>query len=109
MDNHIIIYSTFPNKKAADIAVGQLLDHKYIACATIVDHVQSHFWWHGTIDEADEVLAVMKTTRALFDKVCALVKTVHPYEVPEIIAVPIIMGSKEYLTWIDESVASTDA
>ncbi|MBN1492651.1 MAG: divalent-cation tolerance protein CutA [Candidatus Omnitrophica bacterium] len=101
---YIIIYVTFPSKKEASVVVEQLLGHKYIACATIVDHVESHYWWQGAIDESDEVLAVMKTTKNNFKNVEVLVKQSHPYEVPEIIAVPIIAGSNEYLKWIEESV-----
>jgi periplasmic divalent cation tolerance protein len=106
MDNHIIIYITFPDKKAASIVVEQLLNHKYIACANLIDNVRSHFWWQGTIDETSEVMAIVKTTRAMFEKVVALVQRDHPYEVPEIIAVPIIAGSESYLKWIDEAVES---
>jgi periplasmic divalent cation tolerance protein len=106
MEKHIIIYITFPDKKAASVVVEQLLNHKYIACANLVDNVRSHFWWQGAIDEASEVLAIIKTTRTMFDKVAALVQKHHPYEVPEIIAVPIIAGSEPYLKWIDESVVS---
>jgi periplasmic divalent cation tolerance protein len=106
MENHIIIYITFPDNKTASVVVEQLLDHKYIACANLVDNVRSHFWWQGAIDEASEVLAIIKTTRTMFDKVVELVQKDHPYDVPEVIAVPIIAGSGSYLKWIDESVGS---
>ncbi len=104
MNTHIIIYITFPNKKEASVIVEQLLNHKYIACANVVDHIESHYWWKGAIDETDEVMAIIKTTHDRFGKVSELVKELHPYDVPEIIAVPIIDGSSEYLQWITDSV-----
>jgi periplasmic divalent cation tolerance protein len=75
-----------------------------IACANIISTVRSLFWWQGKIDSADEVLLILKTQAAHMDEIIKKVKTLHSYEVPEVIALPIVAGSQDYLKWLDESV-----
>ena len=91
---------TVEAKKISD----QLLQDKLIACANIIEGVNSVFWWQGKIDEAKEVLLVLKSRRDLFEKIIKTVKSLHSYETPEIIALPIVEGNPDYLKWIDESV-----
>ncbi len=101
---YIIVLVTAKDKKeAAKIAKG-LLESKLIACANIIDGIQSLFWWQGKIDSSKEVLLVLKTKKSLFKKVEAKVKSLHSYQTPEIIALPIVHGSKDYLSWITASV-----
>ena len=90
---------TVEAKKISD----RLLQDKLIACANIIDGVQSVFWWQQKIDEAQEVLLVLKSRRDFFEKIVRTVKSLHSYEVPEIIALPILDGNPDYLRWIDES------
>jgi len=100
---HIVILVTAKDKKEANkIAVG-LLEAKLIACANILDGVQSLFCWQGKIDSSKEVLLVLKTKKTLFKKVASKVKSLHSYQTPEIIALPITEGSKDYLDWINSS------
>jgi periplasmic divalent cation tolerance protein len=66
-----------------------------------VPQVHSRFWWQGKIDSADEALLVVKTKAALLDEIIKLVKENHSYEVPEIVALPIVGGNRDYLKWID--------
>jgi len=82
----------------------KLVEEKLIACANIVDNVNSVFSWKGTISDDKEVLMVMKTKKDLFGEVVEAVKANHSYDVPEVIALPILDGSEDYLKWIDESV-----
>jgi periplasmic divalent cation tolerance protein len=98
----IILITTKDKKEAAKIARG-LLEAKLIACANIVGGVQSLFWWQGKIDSSKEVYLILKTKKILFKKVAAKVKSLHSYQTPEIIALPIIAGSKDYLQWLDSS------
>ena len=74
-----------------------------IACANIIEGVQSVFWWQGKIDQAKETLIILKSKQALFKKIVKTVKAHHSYAVPEIIALAIIDGNPDYLRWIDES------
>jgi periplasmic divalent cation tolerance protein len=69
----------------------------------IVGKIHSLFWWQGRVDRAYEALLIVKTRRALLAKLIKKVKSLHSYEVPEIIALPIIAGNREYLRWLNES------
>ena len=80
-----------------------LLKSRLAACANIFEGVNSFFWWQGKIDSASEFMLLAKTTRAKFKKIITRVTEIHPYDIPEIIAVPIIDGNKPYLDWIDDS------
>jgi len=100
---HCVVLVTAKDEEEAGRIADTLLKAKLIACANIIKDVKSLFWWEGKIDNAQEVLLVLKTRRALFAKVAKTVKIVHSYNVPEIIALPIISGYNPYLKWIDAS------
>ena len=101
---HIIVFVTAKDGDEAKKISSKLVEEKLIACANIVPGVNSIFFWEGKIDRADEVLLVLKSKKSLFKKIIASVKFVHSYTCPEIIALPIIDGNKDYLRWIDASV-----
>ncbi len=99
----ILVFITASNKaEAANIARG-LLKNKLAACVNIVEKIDSFFWWKGRIDQAAECLLLVKTRKAKLPRIIKLVKSLHSYEVPEIIALPIIAGEKRYLNWINAS------
>ena len=100
---NIVIFVTTKDADEAKKISQELLTQKLIACANIVSGVQSIFWWEGKIDSTSEVLLILKTKKSLFKKVEKVVKSLHSYQTPEIIALPIVTGSKEYLGWINES------
>ena len=102
--NHIVILITTKDKKEAAKIAQVLLESKLIACANIIDGVRSLFWWQGNIDSSKEVLLVLKTKKILFKKIVAKVKSLHSYQTPEIIALPIVNGSDDYLSWVSTSV-----
>src|ERR1700733_11897755 len=97
--DHIIILVTAKDKKEATKIAKGLLEAKLIACANIINGVQSLFWWQGKIDSSKEVLLLLKTKKILFKKISSKVKSLHSYQTPEIIALPIINGSEGYLGW----------
>ena len=101
---HIVVLVTAKDKKEARKIAGVLLEAQLIACANILQGIESVFRWQGKIDHASEALLVMKTKRSLFKKISAQVKAVHSYSTPEIIALPMVEGDSEYLKWIDASV-----
>jgi periplasmic divalent cation tolerance protein len=89
-----------------DVAEGEriadnLLRERLAACVNIVPGVRSKFWWTGKIHDAEEVVLLIKTRKNLLRELIRKVKSVHQYENPEIIALPVIGGSKEYTKWID--------
>lgn len=101
---HIVIFITASNDEEARKIADLLLKQRKAACINIIPGVASSFWWKGKIDVARESLLVIKTKASALPKVIDLVKTTHSYEVPEIIAVPILGGNTDYLNWIDAEV-----
>ena len=100
----IVIFITSANKSEARRIAAALLEQKLVACANIVDNVLSFFWWKKKIDKASEVLMVAKSTRRKLARIVKVVRSLHSYAVPEIIALPIVGGNKDYMDWIDESI-----
>ena len=99
---------TAANKEEAAKIVRCLLDERLIACANLVGPVPSLFWWKGKVDEASEFLVFMKSHKSLFKKLSGRVKEIHSYQVPEILALPIIDGLPSYLEWLDASLQPVD-
>lgn len=102
---HIVVFVTAKDKQEAQKIARRLVEDKLIACANIVDGVKSVFWWQGKTDEADETLLIMKSEKRLFKKIAAAVKALHSYDLPEVIALPIVEGSADYLKWMKESLS----
>jgi len=105
MSNYLIIMTTSTNEEATKI-VRCLLEERLIACANIIGPISSLFWWNDKIEEATEFLVFMKSNTKLFDKLSERVKAIHSYEVPEIIALPILKGSPSYLSWLEANLQS---
>jgi periplasmic divalent cation tolerance protein len=98
-----VIFIATSNKKEAERLAGGLVKNKFAACVNLMDNITSVFWWEGKIDRASEVLLMVKSKKTKIPKIIKLVKSLHSYEVPEIVVLPIIAGEKKYLNWIDES------
>ena len=101
---YIVVLITAVDKKQAAKIARALVQRKLVACVNVIDRVSSMFWWKGSVDTAVEVLMLAKSTRAKLPRIAALVKSMHSYEVPEIIALPVVGGNRDYLDWIDESI-----
>jgi periplasmic divalent cation tolerance protein len=99
--DYVIVLVTTSNEQEAEKIIRRLLDEKLIACANIISPVSSHFHWSGKIEKAEECLVLMKSREDLFEKLAETVKSLHSYEVPEILALPIINGSKTYIDWLE--------
>lgn len=100
---YILVLVTTASKQEAETIAQQLLDAKLIACANIVWPVSSRFRWGGKVEQAEEFLVLLKSRQDLFDELTAKVKALHSYEVPEVLALPIAAGSKDYLDWLSSS------
>ena len=100
----ILIFVTCGSKKEAHKIADALLRKRLIACANIISGVKSVFRWKGRIDKAKEFLLILKTKRSNFKRVEKEVRRVHSYELPEIVALPIVAGNSDYLEWIKDSV-----
>lgn len=100
---YIIVLITCPNKEVSEEVANALLDQKLAACVNMMTPVTSLYTWEGEINRDEEMLLIVKSRADLFEKdLIPAVKAVHPYDVPEIIALPIIMGSEDYLGWIKD-------
>lgn len=105
MAEYIVILVTAEHENQAQEIAQALLKEKLIACANIVDHVHSMFFWKNKLDQAQETMMILKTRADLFNRVRDCILALHSYNVPEIIALPIIASHDPYLKWIDESVS----
>ena len=96
----IVVLVTVPGKKVAKRIAQELLLQRVAACINILKDVDSLFWWQGRIDKAKEHLLVIKTRKSLFSKLKKIVENSHPYQVVEIIALPLADINKKYRDWL---------
>ena len=96
----VLVYCTVPNKKSAKEISSLLVKHRLAACVSMTDKVESVFSWDGKFCKETEILLTIKTVREHFEKINSLINDIHPYNVPEIIAVPVINCSEDYMKWI---------
>jgi len=101
--SNIVILITTSSAEEAHRIADQLLNQRKAACVNIIPRVDSLFWWQGKLDSARESLMVIKTKTSKLKEITELVKKVHSYEVPEVIALPIVGGNEDYLKWLDTS------
>jgi len=102
--NYIVVFITARDTEEAQKIAGALLKRRQAACVNIIPEVNSHYWWKDKLDSAKESLLVVKTKDSLLPDIIKSVKKIHSYSVPEIIALPIVGGSQEYLDWIDSEI-----
>jgi periplasmic divalent cation tolerance protein len=102
MGEYIQVFTTVQKREDADRIASVVVRKRVAACAQILGPIHSTYWWKGKVEEAGEWLCVMKTRKDLFSDLEKEIGSIHPYEVPEIIALPIVAGSKSYLQWIDD-------
>ena len=103
MKSYIQITTTTETKEEAEKIAQYLVEQKLAACVQITGPIASTYRWKGKVETACEWLCLIKTREDFFDKVEAAIKKLHSYETPEIIAMPIVKGTKEYLSWIEDS------
>ncbi|MCC6148352.1 MAG: divalent-cation tolerance protein CutA [Anaerolineaceae bacterium] len=102
MDEVLVIWITAPSQEVCTQIAKHLLEERLIACANILPTIRSMYRWEGEIQNEQEALMVCKARVRSFKKLCSFVKKHHPYELPEIIALPVKDGLPEYLRWVLE-------
>ena len=100
-----IIYSTTDTIDTAKSIARSLVKEKLVACVHILPKIESIYRWQGTIEEATEYVLLAKTPERNLQKTIQKIRSLHPYEIPEIIVLPPVGGLKEYLDYVDEETA----
>ena len=100
MADELIVYTTVHSKKDGERISRRLVETRMAACITIIPHAESIYRWKNEIQTQMEFLLIIKTVRSQLGNLIAKIKKLHPYDVPEIIALPIVGGSSEYLDWL---------
>ena len=103
MENVMVVLCTFPDLDQARQIGAALVERQVAACVNILPGIESIYRWEGKVERAGEVLGLIKTTR--YPELEAAIRELHPYEVPEIVALPITTGLPAYLAWVRESCA----
>ena len=106
MDKYILVLTTVPEEKTGQTIATRLLEERLAACVTISAASQSFYWWKGQISKEPEHILLIKTRAALYQRLEKKIQEIHPYELPEIITLPIHKGSIAYLNWIEQETKS---
>lgn len=107
--NALLILTNLPDRTSAEELATALLETRLAACVNILGPCRSLYRWKGALETADEVPVLIKTTQACYAAVEAFVRARHPYELPEVIALPVAAGLPEYLAWVAAETAAPPA
>lgn len=102
MNKFIVVYVTVGSSDEGDRLAQVLVEERLAACVNRIRPVHSIYRWQGQVERSEEELLIVKTKRDLFDRLRQRVQALHSYSVPEIIALPILEGSEDYLKWLEE-------
>ncbi|MCH8300596.1 MAG: divalent-cation tolerance protein CutA [Candidatus Marinimicrobia bacterium] len=103
----VVLISASSESESEEI-ISTLLNKRLIACANLSSKTSSSYWWKGSIEKSDEFIITAKTRLSLVAKITEEVKIIHSYEVPEIIALPVLDGSRDYLDWLNDELPSNE-
>jgi len=102
MEEYIQVLTTTENREDAENIARSLVEKRLAGCVQVLGPVTSTYRWKGNLETAAEWLCLIKSTRDLYARVEEAIKALHPYETPEIIAVPVVAGSRDYLEWLKQ-------
>jgi periplasmic divalent cation tolerance protein len=100
MTDKIVVLCTCASPEEAERLALALLAGRLAACVSVVPGMRSYYRWKGEIESANECLLVIKSSRDLFTALSGEIEKLHPYEVPEVLAVPVVEGASNYLNWL---------
>jgi periplasmic divalent cation tolerance protein len=107
-DGFIQVITTVDQKEVAEKIAQALIKNRLAACVQIIGSMTSIYRWEDNLEKTEEWLCLIKSKRSLFEKVEEKIKEVHPYKVPEIITLPIISGSEDYLEWLQNELKNNN-
>ncbi len=102
MNEYILVMTTVPDIEVGRILAEKIIEGRLAACVTQLSPVESLFWWEGKISQEQEYVLFIKTKSALYSQLESKILQIHPYKVPEIIALPILRGHKPYIDWMNK-------
>lgn len=102
-ENQIVILCTVPDRRSGEKIAQALVQERLAACVNLLPGVVSTYRWEGAVKQEEELLLLIKTSGARFEAVRERIQALHPYELPEIIALSITAGDSNYLNWLSES------
>jgi periplasmic divalent cation tolerance protein len=105
-DEILLVLSTFPDLETARRIAAQLVTENFAACANIIPAIESIYRWQGKIEQGNETLVLFKTSAARYSAFQDKLKSLHPYDVPEIICFPLTAGWPPYLRWVADNCSS---
>ncbi|MCK5227830.1 MAG: divalent-cation tolerance protein CutA [Desulfobulbaceae bacterium] len=100
MTEYMQVVTTVETKEDAEKIARELLEKRLAACVQISGQVKSFYWWDEKIENAAEYVCVIKSRRDLYEEIESVINKIHPYDVPEILAIPVLAGGKGYLNWL---------
>lgn len=104
MEQILIVMTNLPNAQAAEVLASELVEARLAACVNLLSAVQSIYRWQGKIEQATEVTLLIKTTQRRYAALEAAIHAAHPYELPEVVALPVTAALPSYVRWvIDET------
>jgi periplasmic divalent cation tolerance protein len=101
MTDKIVVLSTCASEQEAESLARSVVEQRLAACVNVIPRMRSFYRWKGALESAEEWLLLIKSTRERFPRLVAALEKAHSYEVPEIIALPVVDGAANYLNWID--------
>ena len=104
----LIVMTTVADQQAADRLATALVERSLAACVSQLPGVQSVYRWQGSVEREEEVLLLIKTTRDAYPELAQALQELHEYELPELLAVPVVRGSPGYLEWLEEAAGSKE-
>ena len=108
MTDKIVVLVNCGNQKEAEELARSLVEKKLAACVNVLPGLVSWYWWENKLTQDQEIMLVIKSSREVFPELEKEIRRLHSYAVPEVIALPIVEGSANYLNWIEESLKSSD-
>jgi periplasmic divalent cation tolerance protein len=102
-----IVLCTTPDRETAEMIASTLVAEQLAACVNILPGVTSFYRWEGAVEQNEELLLIIKTSQSVWPMLVAQIQALHPYELPEIVAVPITTGEAEYIQWLENSIPSS--
>ncbi len=97
---YAVILTTVDSQDAAERIADEVLKNRLAACVQVIGPIRSKYWWKGSIESSEEYLILIKSRKNLYKEVEDLIREIHPYEIPEIIALPVEEGLEDYLKWM---------